>query len=109
MVYPCRRYKGWALSKLIDMDSITDAGAHATHCFTTTTAGEHKSVPLYNKAKAVHYGTEGVYMNHTPGGAFRGYGATEALWPLECAVNRLADEMGIDPAELRQKKSNCCW
>lgn len=89
--------------QVIDMDSITDAGAHATHCFTTTTAGEHKSVPLYNKGKAVHYGTEGVYMNHTPGGAFRGYGATEALWPLECAVNRLADEMGIDPAELRQK------
>lgn len=89
--------------QVIDMDSITDAGAHATHCFTTTTAGEHKSVPLYNKAKAVHYGTEGVYMNHTPGGAFRGYGATEALWPLECAVNRLADEMGMDPAELRQK------
>ena len=89
--------------QVIDMDSITDAGAHVTHCFTTTTAGEHKSVPLYNKAKAVHYGTEGVYMNHTPGGAFRGYGATEALWPLECAVNRLADEMGIDPAELRQK------
>lgn len=88
--------------QVIDMDSITDAGAHATHCFTTTTAGEHKSVPLYNKAKAVHYGTEGVYMNHTPGGAFRGYGATEALWPLECAVNRLADEMEIDPAELRQ-------
>ena len=89
--------------QVIDMDSITDAGAHATHCFTTTTAGEHKSVPLYNKAKAVHYGTEGVYMNHTPGGAFRGYGATESLWPLECAVNRLADEMGVDPAELRQK------
>ena len=89
--------------QVIDMDSITDAGAHATHCFTTTTAGEHKSVPLYNKGKAVHYGTEGVYMNHTPGGAFRGYGATEALWPLECAVNRLADEMGVDPAELRQK------
>ena len=46
--------------QVIDMDSITDAGAHATHCFTTTTAGEHKSVPLYNKATAVHYGTEGV-------------------------------------------------
>ena len=85
------------------MDSITAAGAHATHCFTTTTAGEHKSVPLYNKATAVHYGTEGVYTNQTPGGAFRGYGATEALWPLDCAVNQLADKMGIDPAELRQK------
>ncbi len=40
--------------KVIDMDSITDAGAHATHCFTTTTAGEHKSIPLYNKATAIH-------------------------------------------------------
>ena len=30
-------------------------------------------------------------------------GATEALWPLECAVNNLADKMGVDPAELRQK------
>ena len=33
--------------KVIDMDSITDAGAHATHCFTTTTAGEHKSHSFY--------------------------------------------------------------
>ena len=91
--------------KVIDMDSITDAGAHATHCFTTTTAGEHKSIPLYNKATAIHYGTERrICMNHTPGeGAFRGMGATEALWPLECAVNNLADKMGVDPAELRQK------
>ena len=89
--------------KVIDMYALTDAGAHGTHAFTTTTAAEHKSVPLYNKNTAVHYGSEAVYMNHSPGGAFRGYGATEALWPLECAVNRLADELGMDTAELRQK------
>ena len=82
MENPRRCYKD-GIIKVIDMDSITDAGAHATHCFTTTTAGEHKSIPLYNKATAIHYGTEGVYMNHTPGGAFRAYGATEAPWPLE--------------------------
>lgn len=89
--------------RVIDMYALTDAGAHGTHAFTTTTAAEHKSIPLYNKNTAVHYGSEAVYSNHSSGGAFRGYGATEALWPLECAVNKLADEMGVDPAVLRKK------
>ena len=84
------------------MDSITAAGAHATHCFTTTTAGEHKSVPLYNKATAVHYGTEGVYTNQTPGGAFRGYGATQGIFAVESAVNELAHKMGMDPVKVKE-------
>lgn len=88
--------------KVIDMHAITAVGAHATHAFTTTTAGEHKSIPLYNKVIAAHYGSECVYTNETPGGAFRGYGATEALWPLECAVSQLAHKMGMDEAELRR-------
>lgn len=89
--------------RVIDMHGLTDAGAHATHAFTTTTAGEHKSVPLYNKNWAVRYGSDCLYTNHSPGGAFRGYGATEALWPLECAVSRLAHKMGWDEMELRDK------
>lgn len=89
--------------RVIDMHALTDVGAHATHAFTTTTAGEHKSIPLYNKNWAVHYGSEGLYTNHSPGGAFRGYGATEALWPLECAVSLLAHKMGWDELDLRKK------
>ena len=38
-----------------------------------------------------------------PGGAFRGYGATEALWPLECAITKLAKKMDVDEIELRLK------
>ena len=89
--------------RVIDMHAITDAGAHGTHAFTTTTAGEHKSVPLYNKNWAVHYGSECVYTNHSAGGAFRGYGATEALWPLENAVSLLAHQMGVDELDIRKK------
>lgn len=89
--------------RVIDMHGLTDAGAHATHAFTTTTAGEHKSVPLYNKNWAVRYGSDCLYTNHTPGGAFRGYGATEALWPLESAVTMLAQKMGWDEIDLRMK------
>lgn len=87
----------------VDMHALSDAGAYGAHAWTTFTAGLHKSVPLYNKGRAARYCSEIVYTNHMPGGAFRGYGATEALWPLECAVNKLARKMGIDAAEIRQK------
>lgn len=89
--------------QVIDMVAVSDAGAYGSHAWTTFTAGEHKSVPLYNKGKAVRYSSNIVYTNHTPGGAFRGYGATEALWPLECAVTKLAHKMGMDELELRLK------
>ncbi len=89
--------------QVIDMVALSDAGAYGTHAFTTFSAGEHKSIPLYNKGKAVRYESKVVYTNHMAGGAFRGYGATEALWPLECAVTKLAHTMGIDEIELRLK------
>ena len=106
MVYSRRCYKGWHY-QVIDMDSITDAGAHNPLLYDNH-RGEHKSVPLYNKAKAVHYGTEGVYMNHTPGGAFRGYGATEALWPLEMCSKPFGGRNGNRPSRTSSKESNCC-
>lgn len=89
--------------QVIDMTGVSDAGAYGSHAFTTLTAGEHKSLPLYNKIKAGRYASNVVYTNHTPGGAFRGYGATEALWGLECALNKLARKMGIDELELRAR------
>lgn len=89
--------------QVIDMYALSDAGAYGAHAWTTFTAGEHKSVPLYNKGKALRYSSDIVYTNHMPGGAYRGYGATEALWALECAVNKLAHKMGWDETELRLK------
>ena len=89
--------------QVIDMVAVSDAGAYGSHAFTTFTAGEHKSLPLYNKTKAIRYESNMVYTNHMAGGAFRGYGATEALWPLECAITKLAKKMGMDEIELRLK------
>ncbi len=42
-----------------------------------------------------------VYTNHVPAGAFRGYGGPQAAWAGESQLNRLADELGIDPVDLR--------
>jgi CO/xanthine dehydrogenase Mo-binding subunit len=42
-----------------------------------------------------------VYTNLPPNGAFRGYGATQAVWASERLMDVLADRLGLDPLELR--------
>jgi CO/xanthine dehydrogenase Mo-binding subunit len=42
-----------------------------------------------------------VYTNLPPAGAFRGYGATQAVFASERAMDLLADRLGLDPVELR--------
>ncbi|HEX6817363.1 MAG TPA: xanthine dehydrogenase family protein molybdopterin-binding subunit [Ktedonobacterales bacterium] len=44
-----------------------------------------------------------VYTNNIPAGAFRGFGAPQAQFAAEIMVTRLAEALGIDPAELRQR------
>jgi len=45
----------------------------------------------------------GVFTNTTPVDAYRGAGRPEATFLLERLVNLLADELGMDPVELRRK------
>jgi CO/xanthine dehydrogenase Mo-binding subunit len=42
-----------------------------------------------------------VYTNLPPAGAFRGFGATQAVWASESLMDRLADRLGLDSLELR--------
>ncbi len=46
--------------------------------------------------------THVVYTNATPGGAFRGFGAPQAAFAVECQVNKLADALGMDPIDIRR-------
>ncbi len=45
----------------------------------------------------------GAYTNTTPVDAYRGAGRPEATFAIERAMDRLADEIGMDPAEIRRK------
>jgi len=45
----------------------------------------------------------GAYTNTTPVDAYRGAGRPEATFAIERAMDRLADEISMDPAELRRK------
>jgi CO/xanthine dehydrogenase Mo-binding subunit len=89
--------------KVIDIDALSDTGAYGEHGSTTIGLVASKTLPLYNKTKAIRFVGEVVYTNKTPGGAFRGYGATQGAFAVECTLNKLAEKLNIDPTEIRLK------
>lgn len=46
-----------------------------------------------------------MYTNNPPAGAFRGFGVLQAMFGIESAMDMLADELGIDPLELRKRNA----
>jgi len=62
-----------------------------------------KVLPLYNKVDSVRFHGDVVYTNHTPAGAFRGYGAIQGNFALESAVDILCQKLQMDPIKFRQK------
>ena len=43
-----------------------------------------------------------MYTNNPPAGAFRGFGALQAAFAIECMIDQVAEKMGLDPIELRR-------
>src|SRR5881296_2698747 len=60
-------------------------------------------VPGPYRIPAFDYEMRGAYTNTTPVDAYRGAGRPEAMVLIERIVDRLADEIVMDPAELRRK------
>ncbi|GAA0178746.1 molybdopterin-dependent oxidoreductase [Clostridium sediminicola] len=89
--------------KAIDINTLSDTGAYGEHAPTTIGLVAHKTLPLYNKAKAVKFSADVVYTNKMSAGALRGYGATQGTFAVESAVNQLAAKLKIDPVAIREK------
>jgi len=89
--------------RVVDIQGLSDAGAYGDHSSTTLGVVGQKTLPLYNKTKAVRFMGNAVYTNKMPGGAFRGYGATQGTFALETAVNKLAEKLNMDPTAVRLK------
>lgn len=54
-------------------------------------------VPLYS------FTCTGVFTNRTPTDAYRGAGRPEATYAVERAIDALAEEVGVDPVEIRRR------
>lgn len=89
--------------RAIEVDALSNQGAYGEHGTTTIGLVGHKSIPLYNQAEAFRFKWHTVYTNMMPGGAFRGYGATQGIFAVESAVNELAIKLGMDSSLIREK------
>ena len=56
-------------------------------------------------AENIHVDTYTVYTNNIPSGAFRGFGAPQALFAAEGQMNKLAHALNMDPLEIRMKNT----
>jgi carbon-monoxide dehydrogenase large subunit len=67
-----------------------------TYLYATLLAGTYTTPAIYAEVKA-------VFTHTVPVDAYRGAGRPEATFLLERIVDLAADELGVDPAELRRK------
>lgn len=88
----------------LDLYTLSNTGAYGEHGPTTVGLSGHKSIPLYTGGlEAFRFGYDVVYTNTMAAGAYRGYGATQGIFALESSVNELAEPLGIDPTQIREK------
>src|SRR5438445_8891186 len=55
------------------------------------------------RTQNIDFVLEGVYTNKTPVGAYRGAGRPEATYLIERIVDVVADQLQLDPADVRRK------
>jgi CO/xanthine dehydrogenase Mo-binding subunit len=82
------------------IDVLFAAGPYDGHSTTVTMNAVNTAARLYPRGVITARG-RAIATNHVPGGAYRGYGATQAVFALETHVDQIAHQLGIDPLELR--------
>ncbi len=88
--------------RAIDCFVLSDTGAYGEHALTVFMVTGSKVLPLYNKVDAVRFAGQVVYTNHTPAGAFRGYGAIQGNFALESIIDELSHQLGMSPLDIRR-------
>ena len=84
------------------MKVLGNTGAYGTHGLTVQTVTGLRGLSSYNCTNR-KYDCQVVYTNLPVPGAYRGYGAPQALFALECHMEEIALSLNMDPIEFRRK------
>jgi putative selenate reductase molybdopterin-binding subunit len=86
----------------IEIQVVSNTGAYGGHAGETLAAALGSPMSAYRcpNKKAVGYA---VYTNMVPAGGFRGYGASQSTFAIECAIDELARLVGLDPFAMRRR------
>ena len=88
----------------VDNDIVLDGGAyHSFGLVTTYYAGQLLCGPLDFGNYRFH--SRRVYTNKPCCGPKRGHGSVQPRFPLETAIDELAETLGIDPIEMRRRNA----
>ena len=85
----------------IQVRVVSNTGAYGNHGGETLAAALGSPIAAYRCPNKKADGFA-VYTNMVPGGGFRGYGATQTTFAIECAIDDLARLLGIDPFAIRR-------
>jgi len=108
----CKRHPMWFRCKwgatrdgklvAAEVQVVADGGAY---CYTTNKVLGNVTVTCTGPYEIpnVKVDVDGVYTNNPPSGAFRGFGAPQAIFAAEMQMNKLAEALGMDPVELRMR------
>ncbi|WP_298870417.1 molybdopterin cofactor-binding domain-containing protein [uncultured Microbacterium sp.] len=83
------------------LDVLSDTGAYGNHAIGVLFHSCAESTTLY-RVPTKWIDAEAVYTNNPPSGAFRGYGLGQVVFAVESAMDALAQQLGLDPFDLRR-------
>src|SRR5262249_54532128 len=87
-----------------DIDIVMDGGAYVTLSPVVLSRGAiHAAGPYRCPNLRIH--ARAVATNTPPNGAFRGFGAPQTQYAIECHMDAIATRLGIDPVALRRKNA----
>ncbi len=87
-----------------DIDVVLDGGAYVTMSPVVLSRGAlHAAGPYVCPHVSIR--ARAVATNLPPNGAFRGFGAPQTQFAIECHLNRVAERIGLDPLELRRRNA----
>ncbi len=86
--------------KVLDADIVIDGGAYGSFGVVTS---YYNGVLLQAPYRIDNFGfrTKRVYTNKPQCGAMRGHGAVNSRFAIETLIDRLAEQIGMDPCEMR--------
>lgn len=88
-----------------DVTAVVDSGAYLSQAPGVAAVAGGLGLGSYHVPHSRFEATI-VYTNKPYGGAFRGYGNPQITFAIESQVDMIADELGIEPEELRRRNAN---
>ncbi|MCX7365208.1 MAG: molybdopterin-dependent oxidoreductase [Alphaproteobacteria bacterium] len=86
----------------LDVRVVSNTGAYGGHGSETLAAAMGAPLAAYRCANKKGIG-HAIYTNMVPAGGFRGYGASQTTFAIECAIDELAKLLSLDPFTIRRK------